>query len=388
MIRFTAPPWRALTPITLLLAGGCSDPFGGPDGPPRYGGVTELYRVEHEPGFRIHKPALDGTRLYADLNAGAGVVALDRETGAVIWHAERPSGGPSSLNVERGRILFVGSYAVALDAATGTELWRFEPDSTGYPGGGALGESDAHDGAFYFGTDHRIYALDAEDGSLLWKTEVGPEWEYRSIVRGVSVGGDTVYASIERYLARNGHLSVAYVVALDRHTGTTLWTFAEGAGLAQHAFMGGPRVAGEWLLIADYHANTSIALDRMSGRLRWRAQGDQGYFGAFESPHVSNDTVFTASADLRVTAFELDTGTVLWSSVSNASFRAAAPCGSRILAVKGGLQIFDRRDGRPLADLYDPTESLATLWVSRFAVDGNQAYVLGNRHAFAYQCPD
>lgn len=376
-------PMAATCFIIFAAFGACHDLPSGGEKESLSGGVVELFRVEVPPGFRFHRPALDDERLYADLAEASGVVALDRVTGEEVWRYDRPFGGPASLSIHRGRVLFTGEYAIALDSGSGAEIWRYRPNAVG-----ALGESDAHDGGFYFGTDQRIYALDVEDGSVSWWTDVGPDWEFRSIVRGVSVGGDTIYASIERYLAANGHLAVGYVVALDRHTGALLWTYQEGQGADRRWFRTAPRVAADLLLLSDREANVYVTLDRMTGELLWRTPGEPGYFGAADPPRLSGDTVYAASADRMVIAMARETGEVLWRTRLGGSVRSLALCGRRILAVDQGFHVLDRLTGTHMTALYDEASSMPTLWVSAFAGDGNKAYVLGNRHAFAYECPD
>jgi outer membrane protein assembly factor BamB len=259
------------------------------------GGVRELFRVPIPPGVNVkHRAALDSKRIYFDLAEAAGVVAHSRATGQQLWRYERPPGGPSNVVVHQDRVLFVGIYAIALDAASGREVWRFETE-----GNASLAESAAYGQGFYFGTAREIFALAVEDGALLWRTDVGDDsWEHRSIVRGVSVAGDTVYVNVERYLWPTGYINHAYVFALDRHTGQRLWTFREGEGNTRHFFWGEPRVDGGWLLLGDFDMNVYLALDRMTGDVRWRTPGDPGgYFGPPEAPWVSSDTVYGASAD-------------------------------------------------------------------------------------------
>jgi outer membrane protein assembly factor BamB len=383
---------RALiTAAALLLSaacGACSD-LGPKPTPgrelPVYGGVTRIFRVPTSIEYGDVEPGLDEKRLYADLSGGRGVVALNRATGEQIWHAPRPPGGPKTLVVHRGRVLFAGGWAVALDASTGRELWRVQLDTVA-----GLGATSAHENGFYFGTAHEIYALSVEDGSLLWRTDVGPDWQYRGIVRGVSVGGDTVYANVEQYVSLSGHLAYARIFALDRHTGRILWTFSEGNGNDRHMFMGKPTVAGDLLLVSDHAWNTFLAIDRATGTLRWRSSRGvpDGYFGPFEPPKVSNDTVFISSVDRRAYALDLRTGRILWSTVMGGSAMAQTLCGSRILSTDHGtLFVLERATGKIVGTFYDKEGDWANLFTQAFASDGEEAFVLGTRYAYGFRCP-
>lgn len=376
----------------IVAASACAgDPHEpGPGTGREFGGVRELFRVDIAPGVRPgHGPALDADRIYFDLGETTGVVAHDRITGQRSWTYARPFGGPSNVVAHQGTVFFVGEQAIALDAATGAERWRFDPE-----GNGSLGTSAADDRAFYFGTDRHLFALGAADGSLRWKADLGDEsWAYRSIVRGVSVGGDTVYANVERYLSESGHINHAYIFALDRHTGETLWTFREGDGETRHFFWRGPRIAGPWLLHGDFDMNVYIALDRMTGEVRWRTPGDPGgYFGPPEAPWVSNDTVYGVSADRWATAMTLEAGAVLWSTRVLRSAYSLALCGSRVLVADDALNVMDRLTGQLLAMYEDDTRTAAGTVAhtvhSRFVVDGRVAYLLGSHYAYAFECPE
>jgi outer membrane protein assembly factor BamB len=202
------------------------------------------------------------------------------------------------------------------------------------------------------------------------------------------VGGDTVYANVEQYLAQNGHLAVGRIYALDRRTGRVLWTHTEGNGTDRHWFRNEPVVAGDRLLLSDHEANVYVALDRMTGQVRWRTPGVQGrYFGALDAPKVSNDTVYAASSDQWVTAMDLRTGNVLWRTEVMASVDAITLCGDRVLVHDGGLYVLERTTGRLLHSVIEDTPGYATLLTTKFASDGVYAYVLGNRFAYGYRCP-
>jgi outer membrane protein assembly factor BamB len=371
----------ALCAFLLAACGGENGTAPTPKNP-EFAGVEQLFRVPTATSYPFHQPSVDAERIYADLDAGP-LVALSRVTGQEVWRYARPLGGPSSVSVYAGRVLFVGSLAIALDAATGRELWRFDPGEQG-----SLGVSSAQADGFYFGTDHVIFGVSVTDGSLLWRTDVGPDWQHRGIVRGVSVGGDTVYANVEQYLAQNGHLAVGRIFALDRRTGQILWMHTEGDGSDRHWFRNEPVVAGNYILLGDHEANVYVALDRMTGQVRWRTPGDPDrYFGALDVPKVSGDTVYAASADRWVTAMELSTGRVLSATRLMGSVDAVTLCGSRVLAHDGGLYVLERTTGRLLHTLIEDTPGYSTLTTSKFASDGRYAYVMGNRMVYGYRCP-
>jgi outer membrane protein assembly factor BamB len=379
---------RVFSAAALLVGaacGGCNDGGLTPGTEqPAHAGVVQLFRTPAKAEFRFKVPALDANRIYADYEGGGPIVALSRATGEEVWRYARPFGGPASVSIHQGTVLFAGSHAIALDAATGRELWRYDVG-----GNASLGVASAHAGGFYFGTDRFIFGVSVQDGSLLWRTEIGSGWRYRGIVRGVSASGDTVYANVEQYLAENGHLAVGHVFALDRRTGTILWAFTEGDGTDRSWFRNEPVVAGRFLLLSDHEKNVWIAVDRMTGQLRWKTPGDQNrYFGALDAPKVSGDTVYAASADQWVTAMDLRTGAVLWATRLGGSVSAITLCGNRVLAHDLVLNVLDRTTGKLLKVVSEDTPGYSTLLVSKFASDGRHSYVLGNRFVYGYRCPE
>jgi outer membrane protein assembly factor BamB len=367
----------------LLWATACKQPAGDPPAGrlPEVGGVQVTWRVPLTEGAALHGPTTDGERFYADGNRH--LEAYDVATGARIW-SERPEfrTAPANYVVRNGRVLGAGSQAIALDAKTGRELWRFAPDTTA-----SLGEIAADERALYIGTmSHRVYALGHADGTLLWTRDIGPAWEHRGIIRGISVSGDTVYAGVDQHVTPNGERSIGWIFALDRSTGEVLWKYQEGTGEDERYIGSAPRVAGRLLLAVDYPQNTFIAVDRFTGREVWRVRGDDGYFGAEEPPLVAGDTAYAASNDRHVYAMDVQTGRVLWKTRTPASNSGLAVCGTRLLVNYLGLAVLDRRTGQLLGTMLNDyvTYDYPT---TGFAVAGEHAFVTGRKAAYGLRCP-
>lgn len=364
-----------------LLLPGCDDPVrngrtGEEDGP---GGLQVLFKAAVEGAENAFVPATDGQRLYADVNRR--IEAFDLSTGAKLWSYLRPVGGPSSLVARHGRLFFAGDTAVALDAATGRELWRYPLDVTA-----GLCESDGDADAYYVGTqDHRVYALRATDGVLLWSRDLGPDWRYGGVVRGMTVSGDTVYAAVEHNTGVNGSIGTGDVFALDRRTGAVLWVNRNGDGTALDIYQSAGRVAGRLLLLTADWENEYIALDRFINSIVWRANGNDPYFGMNEAPEIAGDRAYVASHDLHAMALELASGRVLWRTQVRSGANHVAPCGRRLLVQDLGLSVLDLADGRFLGHGYHSgtNEALHT----DFVVMGDRAYVFGRAHLYAFRCP-
>ena len=161
-------------------------------GPPKAGpveGILELRRFHFDDAPQV---AVAQGGVYFGSSADGKVYCLDAASGRVRWTF--PTGGPVRLApfVDAGRV-YVGSddgYAYCLDAQTGTLRWRFRaaPEDKRVLGNGrmislwplragvlvdggvaylAAGVFPA-EGVFF-------YALDADNGKVLWKNDSGGE---------------------------------------------------------------------------------------------------------------------------------------------------------------------------------------------------------------------
>jgi polyvinyl alcohol dehydrogenase (cytochrome) len=144
---------------------------------------------------------------------------------------ESANGQPT---VASGRV-FVGGdngFVYSLDAATGCVYWSFENGSivrNALTIGPISGQGSARYAA-YFGDGHaNVYAVDAQNGQLLWKTKVDPHFVAR-ITAGVKFYSGKLFvpvSSSEEF--SSGHrdypccTSRGSVVALDANTGKQMW---------------------------------------------------------------------------------------------------------------------------------------------------------------------
>ncbi len=324
-------------------------------------------------------PATDGARIYA-VFGDVGAVAIRPSDGAVLWRGRQKWYVPHNVAVRDGLVFTAEAIVVARDARTGELRWEFTPDANA-----SLSRVAVDETAVYFGTgegSHTLYALSATDGALLWRTRLGPDWEYDAWVKGVSVAGDTLYAGVTQFRAHNGYLSSAWTFAIDKRSGRVLWSYQAGSGADARTTLAGPTVAGDWLLVSDYGANAAYALDRSTGRQLWRTEFDNGFVGPIEPPIVDGGLVYVGSGDGHLYALDPASGRVVWCTNVEASIQAVAVCGKRILVQMFGLAVIDRATGRRLGWMFDEGE-FAT---SGFAVLGMQAFVSGNKAMYLLDC--
>ncbi len=131
----------------------------------RIAGTTNTRRLAAAP------VVADGMLFVVD--TAAVVHAFDAATGARRWqHAIQVTGDledatfGGGASYENGRIYATNGVGdvVALDAATGNELWRVKPSG---PLRGA--PTVAFNSVYVMTQDNQIYALDADDGKVVWQ---------------------------------------------------------------------------------------------------------------------------------------------------------------------------------------------------------------------------
>lgn len=324
-------------------------------------------------------PATDGERLYV---IGGQVFALDVQTGARLW-TYRPAGEtfrPRNVVVRNGRVFFAGKIAFAVNAASGTEIWRYPLP---FPDGlvTSHGHNAVDESTFYVGTsNHQVFALDQATGALRWRVDIGPDWQYRGIVSGITVSGDTVYVSARQYNAENGYIATGWIFGLDRATGRTIWSYRNGNGSDWRTVSAPVNVAGRLLLASDLLSGSVFAVDRFTGQEVWRRTGPADKFGPIASPIPVDGTAYYASEDTYVYAVDVATGAERWRRGSDASHFSFAVCGDRVFANHQSLAILDRGSGKVLYRSKDSDT------FSEFAVMDGRAFALSNNAIYAYDC--
>src|SRR5262252_8274348 len=155
------------------------------------------------------------------------------------WAFGFPSGVSANAQptIAAGRV-FVGSdngFAYSLDAKTGCVYWSFETGSivrNAMVVGAVkdvLGNASAKYAAFVGDGHANVYAINAQDGKLLWKTKVDPHFVAR-ITAGIRYyDGKLIVpvSSSEEFSSGNPGYSCCTsrgsVVALDANTGKQIW---------------------------------------------------------------------------------------------------------------------------------------------------------------------
>ncbi len=314
----------------------------------------ELWKVPLGTATRSGPVVYDG-RVY--LGGHFKVLAVDAETGAVIW--ERPAAGPvQSSPALAGGSLFVGlpdHRLVALDPANGETRWEYKT------GDMITAAPVVHRGIVYVGSwDNRLYALDAATGESIW-TYAATETigSLTPVDDGTLAVGDR-NGQVHLLNARTGQNRLVYrtpksassapVIAYDmvyfaaggrlygidatereipgqyqfKRVWAQLWLWQaprvpppalQQAGRwrfspdgADSSIVAAPAAADAYLYVGDLQGRL-YALNPLTGREAWRIQVAGGIYA---SPIAAGENVYFATQAGKVYAVDTRNRTVIW----------------------------------------------------------------------------
>ncbi len=118
------------------------------------------------------------------------IVAMDKETGEVLWRSEARRVAPESLVADMQRVAYFNfEEVVCLDLATGGELWRTPCERIGrtqdeFKKLGARAYSGTvifYEGNAYFNAGDGVRCLSGKTGEVLWKGGPGATWGFASV---------------------------------------------------------------------------------------------------------------------------------------------------------------------------------------------------------------
>jgi len=247
--------------------------------------------------------------------AGARLTAADVPKLKLKWAFGFPTGETTSSQptIVAGRV-FVGSdngYIYSLDAATGCVYWSFEGGSIvrgSLTVGAVTGQGDARYAVFYGDGHANIFAVNAQNGKLLWKTKVDSHVVAR-ITAGTRFDNGKLFvpvSSSEEFSSGTPDYpcctSRGSLVAIDANTGKIIWkTWVVPGEMKPYKIQSngvvlyGPGGGGVWnsptvdpvrqaVYVSTGDATTFpspvttdgvIAVDINTGRMLWSYQADE-----------------------------------------------------------------------------------------------------------------
>jgi outer membrane protein assembly factor BamB len=215
------------------------------------------------------------------------------------------------------------------------------------------------DGTLYAGSnDGYVYALDASNGSLLWRYKTGG-----------AIQASPVIANGIVYVDSKDH----YVYAINAADGTLSWRYKTG-----NAVLASPTISGNLLYVGSTDGYL-YALDTTNGSLVWRYPTHKAIFAA---PVFNNNTVYVVSSNGMLYALDATQGTYLW-HVQPRKTRFTS------FAVANGLIYAGTNTG--YLDALDASHRGTVLWSSRIGetiqttptIAGSDIYV-SNSSGFLY----
>ncbi len=153
---------------------------------------------------------------------------------------------------------------------------------------------------YAIGTDAVVSAFDAKTGARLWARDVRAKDDKGKVVfgGGVSIDGDRLYAST----------GIGDVVALNANDGSQLWKVRPGGPLRGSATLANGHV---YVMSQD---NQIFALHQTDGSLAWTDSGTLEATGVFgvAAPAAAQGTVIAGYSSGELTAYRYENGRVLW----------------------------------------------------------------------------
>ena len=357
-----------------------------------------------------YEVAVSGSPTYACCRSHGGLIALDAQTGDRLWewHAAEDASlqgqtsagvdiyGPSGASVwttpaidpKRQRIYFgtgenmthpatdTSDAIIALDMATGKLAWKFQATVGDVWNAGCLGDGpncpEDPGGDFDFGasviiaTDvngrelllagqksGEVYALnpDTENpkGDLLWKQRVSDGTTNGGIHWGMSLSGNTLVVPVaDPERDREGYTPRPGLYALDLASGEILWEqpVSRGCDMKEE---NKPLIGLE---------NT-----RSTRKISLEDQYSCSFYYGLSAASTTTDTLaFSAGLNGVLRAYDLESGEILWETISAAPFQGvngieghggAVDVGGQVLAgdwlyLQSGYSMFGQLPGNVL----------------------------------------
>lgn len=231
----------------------------------------------------------------------------------ILWKESIGSGSGSSgflLSppvIQNNIIYTLDAYGLvrARDAKTGKKIWDYNLGSfisgEGFLGGGISVDQGR---VFVSFSSADVLALNADDGTLLWKTNV-----IHSIRSAPTVRDNRVYV-----ITKNNK-----IVALNTTTGEKIWQ-KEGSAEACCLLGGGSPAVDRRVVIAPFSSGEVYAMKGENGHPLWiESLTALKTFSSISmmsqikaSPVMDRNIVFVVSQSDRMMALDFKTGTILW----------------------------------------------------------------------------
>ena len=311
-------------------------------------------------------------------------IAYDRRTGSVVWRQRIK--GPCTAVFQGDQVYCPGDHLYAFDARTGRPLWRY--------GEGGVTKTfqqvaaTADDQRVYVGVAGaptgagRVLAVEAATGALVWERSFdGPGWKgnwMQSLT--LSPEGDLLVAFTAEFNPPTIY-SATVIAAVDPATGEERWRVVDGDETTNRD-TGGLELWEDLILYSDYSGQEAVAISRRTRSVVWRAPFTPGSFSTRRPPLVADGVAHFTDTLGGLYAVDARTGREVWSERWKNGFLSHAVCGDVVFGDDQVGQVFDRRTGRHLGQLFeDPGPVLGQV-----AVADDVLYVSASSGVYAFDC--
>ncbi|XES78587.1 MAG: PQQ-binding-like beta-propeller repeat protein [Candidatus Bathyarchaeia archaeon] len=238
------------------------------------------------------------------------------KTNQTRWFFTTGGAIETSPVVVDGRVYFGSDDGsiYAVDAQDGTLIWDFTTE------GPARSSPAVVNGVVYAGgyRAHMVFAINASTGDLLWKSPINSL--YPNTISATTVANDVVYVSV--YVAEAGHGGELY--ALNMTTGKLLWIYDPSAWISSS-----PAVADGVVYIGS--SRGLEALDAITGAAIWNGNIDAYGIDALT---VDEGLVYAGATTEVVQAFNAYNGAFVWNgSVSGGCYMSCPAVANGMLYV-------------------------------------------------------
>ncbi len=188
------------------------------------------------------------------------VVAINAQTGAIVWEKALPTSSPTPALVTNNRVLLSGNNGTlyGLDLQTGTAMWQFSTQNVDVSVRGAAKPLHLDEQTALFGTaDGRIHAINPVSGTPLWTRRVGMATGGSAVERMSDVDGTPLVVGQHLYVTSfSGQLA-----AFDMSTGRPMF-------VGEIPSTKSPTILGETLVVTGVNGDVK-AFNRLTGETLW-----------------------------------------------------------------------------------------------------------------------
>jgi outer membrane protein assembly factor BamB len=319
------------------------------------------------------------------VSAKGTLQSVDRSTGAIRWSSLGIRSRPENVVKSGETVVFPGHTTVGLDARDGARRWMLD---THVQLGDCHASADAQV-VVLCTLDWNVTAFESETGAQRWTVNLRDSLAGLPTLMATVISGDRVYAAVKQIYSTTVGFAQALIFALSLKDGSILSLMRVGDYTDFLGYVGAPSVVGRVLVVPHLITNRITGIDRFTGRIVWRLNGDPGWVGFLRFPTVIDGIVYAASGDRRVYAVDAASGAVKWKSdILEGSQYIAVACGSVIITWSGvNLRILDRATGRYLGIIDDDVTDFSTSFTAEPITNGNELLARSQKEYRKYICP-